>query len=327
MIEERYLIPKKINSEDAPKESSPEYVKEIKAKLFSKFPKLGGKYIENFSSEPLKKISLRKKGKNEIHPISNSFSEVPNRKYEVAKFSYENSFKNMYYKEFSNEIKSMGCIQPDIDQIDNTVLGSIIPGFNFNLIGTCFGSNRGKIFFEIKQGESVELEISSWSDTVIWCALSSSLEGVRPYLGRIWIQTSNGKTSNQWFLQFVPIYTEYVAVTTDPIICGPNLFGASCDDTFLKNNDEYEWIGDPDTFVLKVEKSHTGDGWSELRAPLAFGKNLAQGYHIGVGSCENAWVDLYYHIIGPKGVDHPQTVSISYIANLGDWIPSDLPHF
>jgi hypothetical protein len=130
---------------------------------------------------------------------------------------------------------------------------------------------------------------------------------LRPYYGKIWLQTGEGITSNVWPMMYYPIYSEYLAGWTKRVSGG--LFGKGVTKTFLQNR----MLGDGDFTVRLTTRHHSGDGWSELRYPYASGQSLAQGWHIGVDAFDEAHMTIWYHVYGPKGIDPP------YVPELGAW--------
>jgi hypothetical protein len=218
---------------------------------------------------------------------------------------YSTSLKNKFYKEWSNvRILIGGKCEPDIDSISSYSISPSNEGIH--LYGTCFGPSQGKVLFEIKQGKLIELEVLQWEDTHIFAFLNPLVTALRPYYGKIWIKTGTGLISNEWPLAFKPIITNYWGSISFRIDGG--FSGKSINDIALDG----KVLNDPDFRIEKVEKSHSGDGWSKLRSPNAIGNAFAQGYHIGVNAFGHAHLSIIYHLEGPRDVPLP-AVPINFV--------------
>lgn len=198
-----------------------------------------------------------------------------------------------------------GCT-PDIDQISPF---SISPGYSVELVGTCFGPSQGKVLAKISAASVIELEVLSWSDTRVVARVNRIIGDIplRPYYGKIWLMTGAGVASNTWPIQYYPVYGIWIAMWLKRVSGG--VFGNSANGTLLAGAQ----MGDTDFTLERVERSHSGSGWSALRSPMASGQSMAQGWHIGVGAGRHAMMSLLYRVKGPKGI--PPT----YFSALGAW--------
>lgn len=221
-------------------------------------------------------------------------------------FKWRFAYKEAYLTLLENYQSLIVPCEPDIDSISPT---SIRPGGSIELRGTCFGRSQGKVLLKITANDIVELEVATWNKNYILGRLNSLIANtpLRPYYGEVWIQTGSGLTSNVWPIMYYPIYSVYIASWIKHV--GGGLWGASKDGTFLKDRT----LADPDFIIEWVERHHWGDGWSEKRYPNAAGRNMAQGWHIGVDAGKHAYMKLLYRVKGPKGIDPP------YFSDLGPW--------
>jgi hypothetical protein len=213
-------------------------------------------------------------------------------------FMQRYAFKEAYYHVFGEYLEQyeLPCF-PDIDRLSTYWIS---PGARVEFNGTCFGPSQGKVLLEItSSGGVVELEVLSWTTTRVVASLSVYISGLRPHYGRIWLATGDGRTSNTWPIQFVPLYREYIGSWSKHL--GGGLFGDSEDGTAFDD----EQLNDSDFNIFLVTSHHSGDGWSKLQSPSAGGQRIEQGYHIGVASCNSANMSIYWHLEGPVGITPP----------------------
>ncbi len=221
-------------------------------------------------------------------------------------FQIKDPFSLEYYGELGSIIAGLGVCEPDIDTISPL---EVKPGYAVELWGSCFGPSQGKVLFEIKHDAVVELEVSYWDATHIWATLNR-LYGdlaLRPYYGRIWIQTGGGQTSNAWPMMFSPLRSAYYASWTKWISGGA--FGDSGDGICCNG----VTLQDPDFQIIHVDCTHWGEGHAELKAPTAGGTSYSQGWHYGIPWWDHGGFSIGYQVNGPKGIDPP------YVQQLGPW--------
>ncbi len=225
---------------------------------------------------------------------------------EEYRASITDVYKKAYYPLLQKFIIGLGPCEPDIDSITPFEIG---PGGRLELHGTCFGSSQGKVLLQLSDEYCVELDVTQWCETYVCAFLNSIISEVplRPYYGRVWLRTGDGKTSNVWAIMYEPIYSVYIATWITYFSGG--IWGYSTNETFLENRN----LGDADFTVEWVERHHSGSGWSKLTSPTAGGQSLAQGYHIGCDAGHSGHMELLYRVRGPKGIWPP------YISELGPW--------
>ncbi len=228
--------------------------------------------------------------------------------------SYRSAFDEAQYDLLQTIITELSPTpEPDIDNVRGR---SIRPGDGVILEGTCFGPSQGKVLLSIAPGYPaviVELEVLMWHETRVMARLNHLIgwTPLRPYYGRIWLQTGNRKNSNIWPMMYYPIYSDYIAIWRMHAF---DIFGCSINDTFL----EGRYLVDPDFTLQWIERTHSGNGWSKLQVPNASGHSLAQGYHIGVPAFQDATMSLLYRIRGPKGIAPPNVPELGPWGWLGD---------
>lgn len=228
----------------------------------------------------------------------------------IQKFRHQ-SWKDEFYKDLAKGRHALGgTCSPDIDQMSPFV---VKPGWCIELWGTCFGASQGKVLFEIAAGpQRIELEVVVWTDTYIAACLNPLVTALRPYSGRVWVQTGAGATSSVWPLAFEPIRVLYFGTIQDHL--GGGVFGDSKNDIALED----KVLNDPDFTIESAELVHWGDGWAELRSPYAGGNSFAQGYHIGVAAWGDASVRIGYRLIGPRDVPLPVVpIAFGIIGEIG----------
>lgn len=186
---------------------------------------------------------------------------------------------------------------PDVDRVSSAYVS---PGQSLVFEGTCFGPPQGKVQLQITSTQTVELEVSRWTDTSVEATLSSLLTGLRPYYGRVWIVSGDARTSNSWPVQFRPNHVLWCGGWLHRL--GGGVFGDSENGTAFAANPQ---ISDADFYVWDVRSTHSGDGWSSMQEPYASGRSVAQGYHMGVGAFGTAEMQLIYWIAGPMGIAAP----------------------
>lgn len=218
----------------------------------------------------------------------------------------KSAFDEVYYTEALEIARELKRTAPDLDQVSEAYAR---PGGVVWLYGTCFGPSQGKVLLELTNGRVIELDVRRWSETFIDAYVNPIIAQVplRPHYGSLWIITGAGDTSNVWPIQYMPVYSEYIAQWTRNL--RGHGAGSHEDDVFLRDCG----LGDPDFSIIQVDHRHSGSGWSEKRYPFAGGRDMAQGYHIGVSWAGLARMTLLYAVRGPKGIDPP------YIEPLGTW--------
>ncbi|MFW9889739.1 MAG: hypothetical protein ACFFER_16240 [Candidatus Thorarchaeota archaeon] len=305
------LIPRQITEEEMPRKTRATNLKEARSivmKDYEEFIKSileWEKKLHAIREETEQKISnilkeAAKQAMNEGRPFTwTERVDIENQ------YFYEDAYSAAYYPLLNAALLGLGPCEPDIDQADPYIK----PGEGILLYGTCFGPPQGKVLLEISEGEIVELEAVEWSETRIYAVLNSLIgeAGLRPYYGRVWVQTGSGATSNVWPIMFEPILSVYAAIAGAAITGG--WFGGSEDGVLLRN----QRIADVDFEIESVKRIHEGDGWSKLKSPNAGGKDLQQGWHIGVKAFGLAQMLLEYRLIGPKNVPTP------FFEDLGPW--------
>jgi hypothetical protein len=313
-VDDRYFKVRKILANEKPKKQRPGHFRKARSMVYQahdRVDKLTRKKEKTFKDLHMR---LEKKYKADIDRLIKkskaSGKPIPATSITSAQQIYLSGFRRAYdeaYYEILQEIiLQIGTCIPDID---STSVSTIRPGYNIELLGTCFGPSQGKVLFEIRQNELVELEVISWSETRVVARLNSIIAEVplRPYYGSIWIQTGTGSTSNVWPLMYEPMYTVWAATWVRYVSGG--LFGKSINSVLLSNRH----LGDTDFNIEEVDHNHQGDGWSKKQSPYAGGQSLAQGYHIGMRAFKHGHMSLMYMVKGPKGF------TPTHIPTLGPW--------
>lgn len=226
--------------------------------------------------------------------------------------SYRSRIRHAYiqafYQRLQEETESLGACEPDIDRVEPF---KIRPGETLEFYGTCFGPPKGEVHLKVREGEEscVGLEIDDWKENYVRASLTSLLETaeLRPYYGKIWLETGSGEPSNSWPMMFEPIYSFHKASWWLNI--GWDVNGTHDDRVALKKRT----LGDPDFTVVNVERKHEGNGSTWLIPPHAACQILAQGYHISMPSWQGGKMKLTYTIKGPKGIQP------KHIPELGPW--------
>jgi len=312
-VDSKYYIPRSIVPEETPKKTRTKYLDNVRLQFFKKTEE----FLKKLKQQENVLIGKQKqyedtfnKKMNELIDYTNRTKKIPEltearmRLLEERACFMAQPYKEYHYAQIQEILNDQGpCDQPDIDNVADTW---IRPGKEIDLYGTCFGSNLGKVLLEITSaGTIVELQVSRWINTHVRAQLSSLISSVPEYYGRIWLQTSNGVTSNVWPIMFYPLYSIYLGSKSEG--CLGWYWGCSETDTVLDN----VLLNDERFRVHKVFGTHYGDGWSELRPPHAVGQALRQGYHIGCSAFEHAVITIYYQIIGPKGITPPPVSELS----------------
>jgi hypothetical protein len=311
------LIPRKFTKEETPREKRASNLEEARSMVMKDYDKLTKAFLkfekefETLNEETEKKVNAAlKEAAAEAEKSGKPFTWT-DRADKESQFAFQKAYAAAYYPLLQKAISGLGVCEPDIDQTDPYIR----PGRSIYIYGTCFGPPQGKVLLEIRAGDIVELEVIEWSETGIHAWLNSIIAevGLRPYYGRVWIQTGNGATSNVWPIMFKPIYSAYFATWTKHV-CG-GLFGKSKDGTFLNNRR----LGDADFEIEWIERHHSGDGWSDKRSPHGGGQDLEQGWHIGVAAFDHATMTLGYRLKGPKNVTPPFVIELGPWGYLGDY--------
>lgn len=319
----KYHVPRRIVTTEIPKKTRTKYLDKVRIEVYKKIED----FLEKLKNQENILNSKQKQYDDAFQKKMKELIDNTNRTKKTPKFtegrmslleghaSYlAEPFKEFYYDYVQAQVNIQGpCDQPDIDNVSSTW---VRPGKEIDLYGTCFGSNLGKVILEITSaGEIVELQTSRWTNTHVRGKLSSLISSVPEYYGRIWLQTSNGATSNVWPIMFYPTYSLYIGSIRKSIEGW--YFGNSKTDTVLDN----VILNDERFRIYHVFRIHDMDGWSELRFPYASGHIFRQGYHIGCSAFEVAALTIYYQIMGPKGIIPP------LVSALGPWLfCRDIPY-
>jgi hypothetical protein len=214
--------------------------------------------------------------------------------------------------------QSGGCY-PDLYEVTPWQL---CPGLETSLYGTCFGDSPGTVLLEVASGDTVvSLIVGTWTSTYIHAWLSPSLTGLRPHQGTIWVVTASGDPSNAYPARFRPVQALSRTGLQVDILAGP--FGYPVTGPPVNDPPNLELLagqtlGDADFEITSVQRSHQGDGHSELVAPFALGQSLAQGLHVGLGSFDRATIDITYTCQGPLGLTPPDVRDLGIWSFLGD---------
>lgn len=301
MERKEYVTPRKVVKGEKPQKSRPEHIDEVRLQLMKNIDQIAelarklkpeiDKYNQKVEARFNKRLEEARRGKK-------TFSKAGFLRMKEEQFyMYRYAYKEAYYRIFEElRTKSEPECRPDIDNLSGY---RISPGQGCTLNGTCFGPSQGKVLLQITWGGVVELEVISWTNTRVVAALSEYISGLRPYYGKIWLQRGDGLTSNQWPMQFIPIYIVYLGGWSRDVWGG--LFGKSVNGTALEDIR----LNDPDFRIFYVSDSHSGDGWSTLESPYSSGQNVEQGYHIGVNAWGNAYMTIIWQMDGPKGINPP----------------------
>lgn len=309
------IKPRSIKVSERPMEIRSKQIEEAKKSLLKEYSQIlrkindlysvvekHNKQIENTFAKKL--VELEKKARLSGKPLTcKEIAQLETQRI----LKYRDAYVEIYYPALQDRIQLQPSCNPDIDTISPF---EIRPGRSINLNGTCFGQSQGKVLVEIASGKVVELEVYLWTETQVKAYLNSIIAEVplRPYYGKIWLQTGNGETSNFWPIMYYPIYSWYIAWGPKEHIFG-GLFGNHKDDVFLED----KILGDNDFNLEVVERHHHGSGWSKLTYPHASGQNMGQGYHMGVNAGKHANMSLLYRAYGPKGIYPPS------FSDLGPW--------
>jgi vacuolar-type H+-ATPase subunit H len=296
------IIPKKVRPNEKGRESRSKIIDEAKMEVMKNFSKVVeyakklGPEIDKHNKKVIaafeaKLENIKKKGQ----PISaDALNSMMNETFVAQRFAHKEAFYSIlddYMKPYP-----IPCL-PDIDSLSKYQLR---PGEIVEFNGVCFGSSLGKVMYEITpSGGTVELEVSSWTNTRVVAALSVYINGLRPYFGKIWLKRGDGKTSNIWPMQFIPLYRKYTGTWSR------NLEGGWHGKSENGKAFEDKQLNDADFSIFLVESNHSGDGWSELRYPFAGGQIVEQGYHIGVAAFNNANTNIFWSMKGPVGITPP----------------------
>jgi hypothetical protein len=246
------------------------------------------------------------------HEKKAQFTYAQRRKIEGKYYSgMRSAYNEAFFQLFDKGTLLFKYTWPYLDTVDPE---NSHPGNYLHLWGLRFGSSLGKVLLEISQNNRVEMEVETWTNTHIIAYLNPIIAEVplRPYNGRVWLQRSDGHTSNAKPMEYRPIYGIYIAIWTKHFF--GRVAGNHETETFLKD----KYLGDPDFLIERAERHHWGDGWSERRQPYAYGQYLHQGYHIAVDAFKHAHMELLYRVLGPKGIDPPYVDGLGYWGYLGD---------
>lgn len=309
-MKNRYTTPRKIQKSEKPSKTSEKVMKDIMA--------YEGKNIDKILQRT-KKLSKEVEEHNrqvDIQFLKESRDIANKMKKEGEKLTWADlqgvdrrrctTYRDAYW-EASTETAYKYITVPrcrwNRPVIRNITITEILPGDSIQIKGLCFGTSMGWVYFQLAQDSLIELVVDNWTDTCIDAHLNRLIGEIplRPYNGKIWLKTAEGKISNDKPLRYIPFKQCYYAFSPSWEIFG-RIAGNHKDATFLNN----KTLGDNDFKVVSVRRHHWGDGWSELREPMAGGQSMAQGYHIGVDAWHHAHMDLLYIISGPKGI-YPRT--------------------
>jgi hypothetical protein len=225
----------------------------------------------------------------------------------------------VYEKEIVDRIKQLHELLPNRGSSPPPDLDSapsqLQPGWGATLIGTYFGAGAGRVVTEVADGTSIDLIVSSWTETRVEAYLDPDLGGLRPHPGRIWIVTAGHVTSNWRASEFLPVLS--LSVAFDGICVNAGAAGYPV--TSWPYNDpenltirDGQSLGDADFEITNVNHWHEGEGHSELVAPNAGGQSLAQGVHIGLGSFEDGCAEIMYTVAGPRGISPPAITGLTW---------------
>lgn len=210
--------------------------------------------------------------------------------------------------------RGIGCY-PDLDEVTPF---SVCPGRFVQLRGTCFGDTPGQVLYNIApNNQIVDLEILSWSQTEIEATLATDISGLRPFDGRMWMIDASGRQSNDFPVSFRPMLVLHFATMGIQVRAGLLGFpGPGDPDTSIALDGQT--LDDADFDIERTESTHTGEGWSELRAPHASGQSLSQGWHMGLASRETGTIQILYRLKGPRGIQPPTIARLSPWGMLGE---------
>jgi hypothetical protein len=213
-------------------------------------------------------------------------------------------------------VKPIPIPSPDLDSAPN----SLCPGSRAVLTGSSFGNNEGRVLMTVASGQSIDLIISSWSETRIDAYLDPNLSGLRRYGGEIWVVTARRITSNAKDITFRPMLAYHIAFDGICVQAGPwgypvTEWPVNDPENLTVNNGQS--LGDSDFEIINVNHWHEGDGHSELVEPHASGQSLSQGIHIGLSAFERGCAEIMYTIQGPRGIAPPSVSELEW-GFLGD---------
>lgn len=203
-----------------------------------------------------------------------------------------------FYKTYQLCALAAKALFPDIDAFSPY---TVSPGSLITIAGVNFGPAQGKVLLEIKADFVIELSVTDWTETTVRASIEPLIGDVplRPYYGKLWLQTGSGMTSNAFPIMYYPIYSLYWLNYDQSI--GSCCWGDTADGPALPG----AYIGDPDFSLVAVTMNHDGDGHSELLYPMAAGQSLEQGYHMGCRGHCSASMTISFQACGPKGISPP----------------------
>lgn len=324
-----YNKPKRIPARQIPSMSASKTFKNAEAKLLGQAGPLYSaallKAHRADKAQNMKIIKAARAGTAKLLKQARQGKKISFEKVQAAADKQYTKAKFLQLKSHYNSIATLTGVlgllkdKPHIDRIEcaygnHICKRSMRPNLSYHLFGTGFGQTPGKAYMQLANGV-VQLHVGTWTDTEVIVSVDSNLEGVVPWISKVWVEDSAGVKSNSYSIPFRPRYRRHYWWVNGPDIWGAPFGdtrnGTICSGITLRNG---YWIE-------RVIVSGTGSGHGEAREPHASGTSLAQGYHLGASSTEHVELHVTYYILGPKGVTHSKPAGIDSTHTE----PGDLP--
>lgn len=304
----RYVLPRRIGKQDAPRKGTSSELQWVRREFLKGY----GGYIDELARLEPQVERRRNAAERKLAQASAAIIAKARRSGKFPLWADRLKLEGQLHKELhSAPAKDLQYLymQRTIDassisalkrypHLESVSPSGVRPGSYVQLWGTCFGPPQGKVLLEVMSGVLVELEVDEWTETRVTASLSPLISSVGSYSGRIWLRRADGARSLSRPMQFYPIYSYYLGNFDRDVYGGA--VGKSIDDVAYPG--EYlpaDWT------IHYMDVHSTGDGWSEARAPFAGGNSLAQGYHIGVEWYHTCHFEIWYHVLGPRGITPP----------------------
>ena len=205
------------------------------------------------------------------------------------------------------QIQTIPYCPPDIDSLGKAWVRS---GGFVDIYGSCFGEHRGMVWLKLeKDAGPIALPVFEWEPNFIRVQVPLQ-SGRVPYHGWIQVERDDGGevlSSQQYPTMFLPTYDYFWAYFSQVVHGGA--FGNSYDSVAHRD----VFLDSPAFVISEPHLKDDGDGWAKLQAPNMSGRQVAQGFHVGVAWHQSHHVELIFNFVSPVGIQPPfRNGSVAY---------------